>query len=93
MTFARRVDANAADIIEALRRCGWYWQDTSKQGDGCPDGFAVKVGRVVPVEIKDGAKPASKQKLTPDEANVHAAFARHGVTVQIVTSVEQAMAL
>ena len=90
---ARRVDRNQPEIVATLRACGWYWKDTSKLGDGFPDGLVAKHGRVWFVEIKDGAKVQSKQQLTPAQVREHAAFKASGVPVVILRSVDDALAL
>jgi hypothetical protein len=45
------------------------------------------------VEVKDGQKPPSERRLTPNEAKVHAAFAAAGVPVVIIESIEEAVRL
>jgi hypothetical protein len=62
-------------------------------GFGAPDYLAVRAGRLVTIEIKDGTKPPSKRALTPAEREVHEAFAAAGVPIVVVTSVEEAMAV
>jgi hypothetical protein len=61
------VDANQAEIVKAMRDYGASVWITSLLGDGAPD-VVVGLGLTnVLVEIKDGDKPASCWKLTPDE--------------------------
>ena len=91
--YAKRTDSNHAEILEALASCGWYCLDTSRAGFGAPDCLAVRAGRLIPIEIKDGSKPPSARQLTPAEQDVHDAFAAAGVPVVVVTSVEEALAL
>ena len=89
-----RVDANHAEVRSALRAAGWTVVDCAGVGSGFPDLLIAKHGRgIVMVEIKDGAKVLSKQKLTEDEVQFHALMAAAGVTVSVVTSVEEALAL
>lgn len=50
-----KVDANHAEIRAAARAAGYYWQDTYRQGDGCPDAFVLsKSRRWIALEIKSG---------------------------------------
>jgi hypothetical protein len=88
-----RVDANHAEVRSALRAAGWTVVDCARIGSGFPDLLIAKHGRIVMVEIKDGAKVKSAQKLTEDEVQFHALMAAAGVTVSVVTSVEEALAL
>jgi len=93
MRRAARVDAHHAEITGTLRQCGWVVHDTSGTGAGFPDLLAGKAGRLVMIEVKDGAKPPSARRLTQDEALFHAKFAGAGVTVAILSSAEEAVAL
>jgi hypothetical protein len=87
---ARRVDANHAEVITALRRAGCRVWDTSRVGGGFPDALvAARGNRLVMLEIKDGAKSPSRRKLTPAEADFHRDWSEH---VAIVETVEQALA-
>jgi Holliday junction resolvase len=88
-----RVDANHGDVREALRKVGWTVVDMSGVGDGFPDLLAIKHGRTLYVEVKDGAKVKSKQKLTADEVRVHALLTNAGAQVVIVTSIQEAVNL
>ncbi len=88
---AHRTDANHSQIRSVLRSLCPAVADTSHVGDGFAD-LVIKVrpGLVLLVEIKDGSKPPSARKLTPDEA----AFARlWGDSYRVVTSVDEAIAL
>jgi hypothetical protein len=90
--YKRRSDANHSLVAQALRSAGWFWLDTHAV-PGFFDGIAFKHGRVAFVEIKDGEKKPSAQKLTPAQVELHADVKAHGAEVVILTSVEQAVAL
>lgn len=68
MRRAARVDANQAAIAEALRSCGATVQLIHTVGKGCPDLLVGFGGINLLLEVKDGSKPPSKRKLTPDES-------------------------
>lgn len=88
-----RVDANHGEVRSALRAAGWTVVDCARIGSGFPDLIIARRGVIRMVEIKDGAKVPSAQKLTEDEVQFHALMAAAGVTVSVVTSVEEALAL
>ena len=88
-----RVDANHSEVRSALRAAGWTVVDCARIGAGFPDLIIARRGVIRMVEIKDGAKVKSAQKLTEDEVQFHALMAAAGVTVSVVTSVEEALAL
>lgn len=88
MTYARKVDSNQAEITAALRQVGASVQPIHTLGKGVPDllvGFRLEN---FILEIKDGAKPPSAQKLTPDETEWHA---RWRGNVHIVRDADEAL--
>lgn len=62
-----RVDSNQPEIVKAFRELGWSVLHTHTIGSGAPDIIVAKNGFTACIEIKDGAKPPSQHKLTPDE--------------------------
>lgn len=73
MRRAARTDDNHAAIAAAFRRLGATVAHTHQIGSGFPDLVVCIRGRhVVLVEIKDGKKSPSAQKLTPAEEAFHA---------------------
>lgn len=90
MRRAARTDANHQQVRDALRARSWDVIDTSRAGDGFPDLVALKPGRLVLIEVKDGSKVPSKQRLTEAEAKLHARFKAAGVPVIVVASVADA---
>lgn len=68
MSFRRaaKVDANQPEIVKAFRDLGWYVLIIS-QLKNCCDIIVSKEGRTIAIEIKDGSKPKSQQKLSPGE--------------------------
>lgn len=67
MRRAAKVDANHVEIVRALRDIGAGVQSLAAIGKGCPDLLVGFRGQNFCLEVKDGAKPASAQALTPDE--------------------------
>jgi Holliday junction resolvase len=66
MRRAARVDDNQPEIVKVFRNLGWYVLIIS-QLKNCCDIIVSKNGVTTAVEIKDGAKPKSSQKLTEGE--------------------------
>ena len=68
MSFRRaaRVDDNQPEIVKAFRALGWYVLIIS-QLKNCCDIIVSKNGRTIAIEIKDGRKTPSQQKLSAGE--------------------------
>lgn len=92
MKFARRVDDNQSGIVAALERIGVYVVDCSQVGRGFPDLLCWWRGKIVPIEVKDGAKVPSARKLTARQIVFHAEAAAKGAPVRVVTDVDSAIA-
>ncbi len=80
MSWAKKVDSNQKAIVALGRKLGADIAITSFAGDGFPDTvwqFWCKYSQLKMthlVEIKDGNKPPSRQRLTPDQEKFHAIF-------------------
>jgi hypothetical protein len=62
-----KTDANHSEIVAAFRKLGCSVLSLAPLGRGAPD-LAVGYGGITAlVEVKDGGKPRSAQKLTPDQ--------------------------
>ena len=61
-----KVDRNQPEIVKAFRDLGWSVLIIS-QLKNCADIIVSKNGRTIVIEIKDGEKPPSGQKLTEGE--------------------------
>ena len=88
MRRAAKIDANQPEIVSALRSVGATVAVTSTVGQGFPDICVGFRGRSILMEVKDGDKPPSERKLTPDQKNFHASW-RGEITV--VTSAAEAV--
>lgn len=86
---AKRIDANHGAVVVALRRLGWHVVPTFEQGGGFPDLLCAKAGRLVQIEVKDGSKPPSARKLTPDEQRYHSQMELAGCPVVVIERIEQ----
>ena len=84
----RQVDSNQSEIVAALRQIGVTVTVLSMVGFGCPDIVAGYRGINYLLEIKDGMKSPSRQKLTPAEMRWHRDWEGQSA---IVVSVEDAI--
>ncbi len=85
----RRVDANQPAVVDALRAFGATVRSLADIGKGCPDLLVGYRGRTILMEVKDGAQPPSKRRLTEDEESFFRAWT--GGQLVIVESPEQAV--
>ena len=86
--YARRVDDNQAEIVQALRASGASVQHLYAVGHGCPDLLVARAGVNYLLEVKDCRKSPSERRLTPDEAAWHQAW---NGSVMVVSSVDEAL--
>ena len=77
MRRAARVDDNQPMAVKAIRDAGMTVAVTSALGKGFPDMAVGFRGLTCLVELKDGAKPPSAQKLTADEEKFRDSWAGH----------------
>ena len=91
MRRSAKIDANQNDIVNALRRAGATVQSLAANGQGVPDLLVGFKGQTFLFEIKDGDKPASARKLTPDQVEWHKAW--RGGPLVVVESAEQALSV
>ena len=71
MRYAAKVDANQEAVVSALRAAGASVQSLAAIGKGVPDLLVGYKGQTLLMEIKDGRKPPSAQKLTEDQLTWH----------------------
>lgn len=88
MLRAARVDANQGEIVKALRKSGAAVQSLSSTGKGCPDLLVGFRGINYLIEVKDGGKPKSARRLTPDQVVWHSSWLG---SVFIAEDVDQAL--
>lgn len=88
MRRAAKVDANQEQVVSALRAAGAVVQSLAAIGKGVPDLLVSFRGSLFLLEVKDGRKPPSGQKLTEAQTKWHQAW---GATVEVVNSPEQAL--
>ena len=68
---AARTDANHIQVVSALRAAGATVQSLAAVGKGVPDLLVSFKGVNLLMEVKDGNKSASRQKLTEDQIKFH----------------------
>lgn len=85
-----KVDANQAAVVEALRKIGAEVTHLHTLGQGVSDLLVSFRQRWFLLEVKDGSKIPSKQRLTKDEADW---IGRQKAPVHIVKSSLEAVEL
>ena len=85
---ARRRDANEPEIIAALEAVGVSVQALNAKG--VPDLLLGVAGGNILLEVKDGDKPPSARKLTPDQVAWHEGWRGQ---VQVANSTDEALSL
>lgn len=93
MRKASRVDANQAAIVAALRKVGASVLHLHQLGHGAVDIIVGFAGENLMMEIKDGTKPPSARKLTPDEQKFHSDWRGQICVVDSVGGALSALAL
>lgn len=93
MRRAAKVDANHAEVVDALRAAGCGVLSLAAVGKGCPDLLVhpptyPDCRMAVLMEIKDGAKPPSERKLTKAQVEFHRKWKGW---IYTVTSVDEAL--
>lgn len=88
MRKAAKIDDNQKAIVNVLRQMGASVQSLATTGKGCPDLLVGYHGINYLMEIKDGDKMLSKQKLTIDQEHWHTLWRG---SVHIVKSVDEAL--
>lgn len=86
--YAAAVDANQSAIVEEFRKRGASVATTHREGKGFPDLVVGFQGVNLLVEVKDGDKPPSAQKLTEPEQDWHDAWRGQVCVVNDVCQVE-----
>lgn len=71
MRKAAKVDSNQSEIVQVLRTMGCSVQTLAAVGCGVPDLLVGYRSSNYLIEVKDGGKPTSAQKLTPDQIRWH----------------------
>ena len=88
MRYARRVDSNHGDIVNALRAMGVGVWDASGAGNGVADLICGWRGRVYLVEVKSGSNG-----LTVAQQQLANMLESRGAQLHIVRTVDEAIRL
>lgn len=72
MRRAAKIDRNHGEIAGAFIALGCRVRSLAAVGGGMPDLLISVPGCNMLVEVKDGDKPPSARKLTPDQVKFHA---------------------
>ena len=86
--YARRIDANQNEIVDALRKFGATVRVVT-QGDGIPDLLVGYNGYTILMEVKDGQKVPSARKLTEAEQKFFQTWS--GGMLVVVNGAEEAL--
>lgn len=84
---ASKIDDNHTEIVNALRKAGCSVASTAGVANGFPDIIVGRFGINYLLEIKDGNKPKSYQRLTAAQKRWHERWRGQAA---VVTSVNEA---
>jgi Holliday junction resolvase len=88
MRKAAKTDRNQTEVVTALRQVGASVQSLAATGKGVPDLLVGYKGINYLMEVKDGNKVPSAQKLSIDQEHWHSVWQG---TVHIVKSIDEAL--
>jgi len=86
---AAKVDQNQDAVVSALRAAGATVQSLAAVGKGVPDLLVGYKGTTLLMEVKDGNKPPSAQRLTEDQLKWHGEW--KGGSLAVVDGPEAAL--
>ena len=89
MRIAARTDENHEQIVKCLRDAGAVVQSLAAVGHGVPDLLVGFRGQTILIEVKNGSKSPSRQRLTEDQIRWHGAW--RGGPIAVVDGVEAAL--
>lgn len=92
MRRSARIDANQPAVVEFFRKAGCSVAITSALGGGFPDLVVAKRGLTIVVEVKDGSRKPSEQRLTEDEERFFGAWLGHWYVVRSIEDAGRALA-
>jgi hypothetical protein len=85
-----KIDSNQTEIVGLFRQAGYSVQSLAQLGNGVPDLLIARNGVNHLVEIKDGEKSPSGQRLTKDQFDW---IAKWKGRVRVVSSKTDAVAM
>jgi hypothetical protein len=89
MRRAAKIDSNQIQVVSALRASGATVQSLAAVGKGVPDLLVGYMGKTLLMEVKDGRKPPSAQRLTEEQLEWHVAWT--GGSLAVVDGPEAAL--
>jgi Holliday junction resolvase len=89
MRRASKIDSNQIQVVKALRAAGASVQSLAAVGKGVPDLLVGYKGKTLLMEVKDGDKAPSAQRLTEDQLTWHGAW--KGGSLAVVDGPEAAL--
>ncbi len=88
--YAAKVDENQSEIVAGLRAVGASVKPMHSVGDGFPDLAVGYRDLNYFIEVKDGSKPPSRRKLTPDQVKFHSEWRGQ---IAVVKNLDEAFAV
>ena len=93
MRRAAKIDRNQPEIVAALRKAGCTVESLAAVGKGVTDLLVGRAGIKYLLEVKDGEKPPSERKLTPDQEEWHAGWRGQKAVVNTIEEALEAVGL